>query len=88
MKNGGKAINSDHRIAVAFWQHPAPTRKQVALVNSQTKLKANTTNAGFEPLSQPDKLSQQIQIKPCNEYAFCTYKAKTVPMTEQQATLI
>jgi hypothetical protein len=57
-------------------------------VNTQTKLKANTTNAGFEPFLQSDKLSQQIQIKLCSKYAFCTYKAKTVPMTEQQATLI
>ncbi len=75
-------------MAVVFWQHPAPNRKQIAPVNSQTKLKVNTTNAGFEPFSQPNKLSQQIQVKPCNEYAFCTYKIKTVPMTEQQATPI
>jgi len=57
-------------------------------VNSQTKLKVNTKNAGFEPFSQPDKSSQQILIKLCSEYAFCTYKDKTVPMKEQQATLI
>ena len=45
-------------------------------MNTQTKLKVNTTNARFEPLSQPDKLSKQILIKHCNEYTFCTYKVQ------------